>query len=147
MLLYLFRRIEESSDGRPTLILDEAWLMLGHPEFRGKIRDWLKSMAKKTALFLWQLNSLVMRPTLAFSMSLLSQSSLPNLPAKQQRPAGRSFHALYINMGLNRRQMGNHRVCRTKTRLIIRIRRRTCRLYQPALAALRWHLLELPILI
>ncbi len=35
VLLYLFRRIEEFLDGRPTLIiLDEARLMLGHPEFR-----------------------------------------------------------------------------------------------------------------
>ncbi|MGE9627668.1 conjugal transfer protein TrbE, partial [Escherichia coli] len=53
VLLYLFRRIEESLDGNPTLIiLDEAWLMLGHPEFRGKIRDWLKSMAKKNCAVL-----------------------------------------------------------------------------------------------
>ncbi|HBD9317360.1 TPA: conjugal transfer protein TrbE, partial [Legionella pneumophila] len=35
VLLYLFRRIETSLDGRPTLILlDEAWLMLAHPVFK-----------------------------------------------------------------------------------------------------------------
>lgn len=47
VLLYLFYRIEKSLDGRPTmLILDEAWLMLGHPVFRDKIREWLKVLRK-----------------------------------------------------------------------------------------------------
>lgn len=47
VLLYLFHKIEKSLDGRPTmLILDEAWLMLGHPVFRDKIREWLKVLRK-----------------------------------------------------------------------------------------------------
>ncbi|MEJ5038611.1 hypothetical protein WH285_16895 [Acinetobacter johnsonii] len=47
VLLYLFRRIEKSLDGRPTILsLDEAWLMLGHPTFRDKIREWLKVLRK-----------------------------------------------------------------------------------------------------
>ncbi|MBN2823903.1 MAG: conjugal transfer protein TrbE, partial [Campylobacterales bacterium] len=47
VLLYLFHKIEKSLDGRPTmLILDEAWLMLGHPVFRDKIREWLKVFRK-----------------------------------------------------------------------------------------------------
>lgn len=47
VLLYLFNRIEKSLDGRPTfLILDEAWIMLGHPVFRDKIREWLKVLRK-----------------------------------------------------------------------------------------------------
>ncbi|MDQ7084931.1 MAG: conjugal transfer protein TrbE [Sulfurovum sp.] len=47
VLLYLFHKIEKSLDGRPTmLILDEAWLMLGHKVFRDKIREWLKVLRK-----------------------------------------------------------------------------------------------------
>jgi len=47
VLLYLFRKIEKSLDGRPTfLFLDEAWIMLGHPVFRDKIREWLKVLRK-----------------------------------------------------------------------------------------------------
>ncbi|MCO0638345.1 conjugal transfer protein TrbE, partial [Lutimaribacter sp. EGI FJ00014] len=47
VLLYLFRRIEKRLTGAPSLIiLDEAWLMLGHPAFREKIREWLKVLRK-----------------------------------------------------------------------------------------------------
>ena len=47
VLLYLFRRFERSLDGSPSLlILDEAWVMLGHPTFREKIREWLKVLRK-----------------------------------------------------------------------------------------------------
>ncbi|MCK7614963.1 conjugal transfer protein TrbE [Roseibium sediminicola] len=47
VLLYLFRRIEKRLTGEPSLlILDEAWLMLGHPVFRDKIREWLKVLRK-----------------------------------------------------------------------------------------------------
>lgn len=47
VLTYLFRRIEKRLDGSPSLIvLDEAWLMLGHPIFRAKIREWLKVLRK-----------------------------------------------------------------------------------------------------
>lgn len=47
VLLYLFRRIEKRLTGAPSLIiLDEAWLMLGHPTFRDKIREGLKVLRK-----------------------------------------------------------------------------------------------------
>lgn len=47
VLLYLFHRIEKALTGRPTLLmLDEAWIMLGHPVFKEKIREWLKVLRK-----------------------------------------------------------------------------------------------------
>ncbi|HXV30201.1 MAG TPA: conjugal transfer protein TrbE, partial [Sinorhizobium sp.] len=47
VLTYLFRRIEKRLTGAPSLIiLDEAWLMLGHLVFRDKIREWLKVLRK-----------------------------------------------------------------------------------------------------
>lgn len=46
-LLYLFRLFEKGLRGQPALlILDEAWVMLGHPVFRDKLRDWLKTLRK-----------------------------------------------------------------------------------------------------
>ncbi|MFT0549129.1 transporter [Allopusillimonas ginsengisoli] len=48
VLLYLFRRFERSLNGQPSLLsLDEAWVMLGHPVFREKLREWLKELRKK----------------------------------------------------------------------------------------------------
>ncbi|HAA01918.1 MAG TPA: conjugal transfer protein TrbE, partial [Syntrophobacteraceae bacterium] len=45
VLLYLFRQIEKRLDGSPTLVpLDESWLMLTHPMFREKLREWLKTL-------------------------------------------------------------------------------------------------------
>lgn len=46
-LLYLFRLFEKGLRGQPALlVLDEAWVMLGHPTFRDKLRDWLKTLRK-----------------------------------------------------------------------------------------------------
>jgi type IV secretion system protein VirB4 len=48
VLLYLFRRFERSLKGQPAyLLLDEAWIMLGHTAFRAKIREWLKVLRKQ----------------------------------------------------------------------------------------------------
>lgn len=47
VLTYLFRYIERLAQGQPYLVvLDEAWIMLGHPVFREKIREWLKTLRK-----------------------------------------------------------------------------------------------------
>jgi type IV secretion system protein VirB4 len=47
VLLHLFRRFEQSLKGQPALLsLDEAWILLGHPLFREKIREWLKVLRK-----------------------------------------------------------------------------------------------------
>jgi type IV secretion system protein VirB4 len=45
---YLFHRVEDSFDGRPTLmILDEAWAFLKHPIFMRRLQAWLKTLRKK----------------------------------------------------------------------------------------------------
>jgi type IV secretory pathway VirB4 component len=47
---YLFHRIEQRLDGRPTLIiLDEAWVMLTNSAFGAKIEEWLRTLRKKNA--------------------------------------------------------------------------------------------------
>jgi type IV secretion system protein TrbE len=48
-LEYLFFRVEQKFDGRPTLlILDEAWLFLSHAVFATRLQAWLKTLRKKT---------------------------------------------------------------------------------------------------
>lgn len=106
-LLYIFRRIERSLDGKPTVIvLDEAWLMLSHPVFREWIRKWFKTLAK--------LNCSVIAATQnvsdasksgIFDVILESTASkilLPNPHARDDDAA-----ALYRRMGLNERQIEN----------------------------------------
>lgn len=59
VLLYLFRRFEKSLNGQPSILsLDEAWVMLGHPVFREKLREWLKELRKKNCLVLLATQSL-----------------------------------------------------------------------------------------
>ncbi|MBL4802574.1 MAG: conjugal transfer protein TrbE, partial [Emcibacter sp.] len=59
VLTYLFKRLEERFDGRPTLlILDEAWLFLDTPAFAGKIREWLKVLRKKNVSVIFATQSL-----------------------------------------------------------------------------------------
>src|SRR3546814_8034049 len=48
VLTYLFHRLEERFDGRPTLlILDEARVFLDTPLFSARIREWLQVLRKK----------------------------------------------------------------------------------------------------
>ncbi|HEY9528860.1 MAG TPA: conjugal transfer protein TrbE, partial [Anaerolineales bacterium] len=59
VLLCLFRRFEKTLTGQPAfLFLDEAWIMLGHPVFREKIREWLKEMRKKNCAVILATQSL-----------------------------------------------------------------------------------------
>ena len=105
VLLYLFRRIERSLHGQPALIvLDEAWLMLGHDAFKNKLREWFKTMRKN--------NCAVVIATQSFSdvtksdiVEVIKDSTatkvyLPNPQAKAEDAA-----ELYRRMGLNGRQI------------------------------------------
>ncbi len=59
ILTYLFHRLEERFDGRPTLlILDEAWIFLDHPLFAARIREWLKTLRKKNVAVVFATQSL-----------------------------------------------------------------------------------------
>ena len=51
VLMYLFHRIEDRLDGRPTMILiDEAWKALDDPMFSNRIRNWMKTLRKRNAV-------------------------------------------------------------------------------------------------
>lgn len=104
VLLYLFHKLEKSMTGRPTvLVLDEAWLMLGHDLFRGKIREWLKVLRKKVCS-VWMATQSLSDAANSGIWDVLMESCpikilLPNEHAMQ---AGREF---YEKAGLNRAEL------------------------------------------
>ncbi|MBX4558821.1 conjugal transfer protein TrbE [Klebsiella pneumoniae] len=105
VLLYLFRRIERSLKGQPAvIILDEAWLMLGHPAFREKIREWLKVLRKANCLVLMATQSLSDAANSGILDVIVESTAtkifLPNVYARDEETS-----ALYRRMGLNARQI------------------------------------------
>jgi type IV secretion system protein VirB4 len=51
VMMYLFHRVDERLDGKPTIILiDEGWKALDDAIFAARIRDWLKTLRKRNAL-------------------------------------------------------------------------------------------------
>lgn len=105
VLLYLFRRIEKALRGQPAvIILDEAWLMLGHPVFREKIREWLKVLRKANCLVLMATQSLSDAANSGILDVIVESTAtkiyLPNVYAREEEAA-----ALYRRMGLNSRQI------------------------------------------
>ena len=51
VLLYLFHRVEQRLDGRPTLlVIDEAaWVLLKKGIFGEKLEEWLRTLRKQNA--------------------------------------------------------------------------------------------------
>lgn len=104
-LMYIFHRIEQALDGRPTLIdLDECWIFFDNPAFAGKIREWLKVLCKSNASVIFATQSLAdIVDTPIFSTILESCPSrifLPNKNAFEERSK-----KLYQAFGLNDRQL------------------------------------------
>lgn len=105
VLTYLFRRIEKRLSGTPSLIiLDEAWLMLGHPVFRDKIREWLKVLRKANCAVLLATQS-ISDAERSGIIDVLKESCptkicLPNGAARE--PGTREF---YERIGFNERQI------------------------------------------
>lgn len=105
VLLYIFHRIEKSLTGQPAvIILDEAWLMLAHPAFKEKIREWLKVLRKANCLVLMATQSLSDAANSGIldviTESTASKIFLPNPNARQEDSA-----EIYKSMGLNERQI------------------------------------------
>jgi type IV secretion system protein VirB4 len=105
VLTYLFHRIEKRLDGSPSLILlDEAWLMLGHPVFRDKIREWLKVLRKANCAVVLATQS-ISDAERSGIIDVLKESCptkicLPNGAARE--PGTREF---YERIGFNERQI------------------------------------------
>jgi type IV secretion/conjugal transfer VirB4 family ATPase len=135
VLLYMFRRIERSLHGQPTIIMiDEAWVMLGHPVFRDKIREWLKAFAKANCLVLLSTQSLTDAERSGILDVIIESTAtrifLPNRDAKNE-----ISYALYQQMGLNAKQIDIVATAIPKRQYYM-VSELGCRLYDTALGPL-----------
>jgi len=105
VLLYLFHRIEKSLDGKPSwIILDEAWVMLGHPVFRAKIREWLKVLRKANCAVILATQSLSDARNSGI-MDVLVESCPTKIYLANPFARQDDQYELYKSCGLNDRQI------------------------------------------
>jgi len=105
VLTYLFHRLEERFDGRPTLlILDEAWTFLDNPLFAARIREWLKVLRKVnvSVIFATQSISDIADSTIA---PALLEACPQRLFLPNDRATELQSRQAYVRMGLNDRQI------------------------------------------
>ncbi|HPQ94807.1 MAG: conjugal transfer protein TrbE [Thiothrix sp.] len=100
VLLYLFAVIERSLTGQPALlILDEAWLMLGHAVFRQKLREWLKVLRKANCAVIVATQSLSDAAGSGI-LDVLTESCPTKLFLANPEAGSELNQPLYRNMGL-----------------------------------------------
>ena len=105
VLTYLFHRLEDRFDGRPTLlILDEAWVYLDNPLFAARIREWLKVLRKKNVSVIFATQSLA-----DVAESSIAPAIIESCPQRIFLPNDRAIEpqarAAYERFGLNERQI------------------------------------------
>lgn len=105
VLAYLFHRIEDRFDGRPTLlIIDEGWLALDDADFAGKLREWLKTLRKKNVSVVFATQSLA-----DIDGSKIAPAIIESCPTRILLPNDRAIEpqimAIYRRFGLNDRQI------------------------------------------
>jgi type IV secretion system protein TrbE len=105
VLTYLFHRIEQRLDGRPTLIvIDEAWLVLSDLTFGAKLAEWLRTFRKKNAAVVLATQSLS-----EIANSDYRDVILESCPTKLYLPnpeaASEHTRRLYQQFGLSTRQI------------------------------------------
>ncbi len=105
VLTYLFHRIDQRLDGRPTLIvLDEAWVMLANGTFGAKLEEWLRTLRKKNAAVVLATQSLS-----EIANSKHRDVILESCPTKLYLPNPEASNAqtreLYRKFGLTDRQI------------------------------------------
>lgn len=105
VLSYLFHRIEDRLDGRPTLlIVDEGWLALDDEGFAGQFREWLKTMRKKNASVVFATQSLSDIDGSATAPAII-ESCPTRLLLPNERAIEPQITAIYRRFGLNDRQI------------------------------------------
>ena len=105
VLSYLFHRIGDRLDGRPTLlIIDEGWLALDDEGFAGQLREWLKTLRKKNASVVFATQSLA-----DIDNSTIAPAIIESCPTRLLLPNERAVEpqitAIYRRFGLNDRQI------------------------------------------
>lgn len=105
VLAYLFHRIEQRMDGRPTLlIIDEGWLALDDGGFADQLREWLKTLRKKNASVIFATQSLS-----DIDGSPIAPAIVESCPTRLFLPNERAIEPqitqIYRRFGLNDRQI------------------------------------------
>lgn len=105
VLTYLFRRLEQRFDGRPSLlILDEAWVFLDDPLFAARIREWLKTLRKKNVCVVFATQSLA-----DIAQSSIAPAIVESCPQRiflaNDRAIEPQAREAYERFGLNERQI------------------------------------------
>jgi type IV secretion system protein TrbE len=105
VLAYLFHRIEQRMDGRPTLlIIDEGWLALDDGGFADQLREWLKTLRKKNASVVFATQSLS-----DIDGSKIAPAIVESCPTRLFLPNERAIEPqiteIYRRFGLNDRQI------------------------------------------
>jgi len=105
VLAYLFHRIEDRLDGRPTLIIiDEGWLALDDEGFAGQLREWLKTLRKKNASVVFATQSLSDIDGSAIAPAII-ESCQTRILLPNERAIEPQITAIYRRFGLNDRQI------------------------------------------
>jgi type IV secretion system protein VirB4 len=105
VLTYLFHRLEERFDGRPTLlILDEAWVFLDNPLFAARIREWLKVLRKKNVSVVFATQSLADIADSSIAPAIV-ESCPQRIFLANDRAVEPQARAAYQRFGLNERQI------------------------------------------
>ncbi|SEP49404.1 type IV secretion system protein VirB4 [Rhodospirillales bacterium URHD0017] len=105
VLSYLFHRIQDRFDGRPTLVIvDEGWLALDDHGFAGQLREWLKTLRKKNASVLFATQSLADIDGSAIAPAII-ESCPTRLFLPNERALEPQIAAIYRRFGLNDRQI------------------------------------------
>jgi type IV secretion system protein VirB4 len=105
VLTYLFHRLEERFDGRPTLlILDEAWVFLDNPLFAARIREWLKVLRKKNVSVVFATQSLADIADSSIAPAII-ESCPQRIFLANDRAIEPQARTAYERFGLNERQV------------------------------------------
>ncbi|TPL79740.1 conjugal transfer protein TrbE [Mesorhizobium sp. B2-3-13] len=105
VLSYLFHRIGDRLDGRPTLlIIDEGWLALDDEGFAGQLREWLKTLRKKNASVVFATQSLSDIDNSSIAPAII-ESCPTRLLLPNERATEPQITAIYRRFGLNDRQI------------------------------------------
>jgi type IV secretion system protein VirB4 len=105
VLSYLFHRIEQRLDGRPTLlIIDEGWLALDNVGFSAQLREWLKTLRKKNASVVFATQSLSDIDGSAIAPAII-ESCLARIFLPNERAIEPQIQTIYRRFGLNDRQI------------------------------------------
>ena len=105
VLSYLFHRIGDRLDGRPTLlIIDEGWLALDDDAFAGQLREWLKTLRKKNASVIFATQSLSDIDNSGIAPAII-ESCPTRLLLPNERAIEPQITAIYRRFGLNDRQI------------------------------------------